>query len=74
MNHVLEARGAVIDELIGSQVAQELTMACRGRRNDPCACKPGQLDGEDANAASASMDQDGLPRGQARMFKEALPG
>jgi len=74
MNHVLEARGGVIDELIGSQFVQEITIACRGSRNDMCACKPGQLNGEDANAARASVDQDGLPRDQARVFKEALPG
>ncbi len=28
MNHILEARSGVIDELIGSQFAQEITMAC----------------------------------------------
>ena len=74
MNHVLEARGGVIDELIGSQFAQEITIACRSGRNDICACLPCQLDGEDANAACASVDQDSLPRDQARVFKEALPG
>src|SRR6266566_2090539 len=74
MNHVLEARGGVIDELIGSQFVQEITIACRGGRNDMCACPSSQLDGEDANAARTSMDQGGLPRDQARVFKKGLPG
>ena len=60
MNHVLEARSGVIDELIGSQFAQEITIACRGGRNDLCAAQRA-LDGEDANAAGTSVDQDGLP-------------
>ena len=38
-----------------------------------CACPASQLDGEDANATRASVDQDSLPRDQARVFKEALP-
>ena len=59
---------------LAPKFAQEVTIACRGGRDDMCACPTSQLDGEDAHAACASVDQDGLPRDQARVFEEALPG
>ncbi len=74
VNHFLEARGGVVDELVGSQFAQEVTIARRGGRDDMRACPASQLDGKDAHASRASVDQDGLPRDQARVFEEALPG
>ncbi len=74
MHHVLEGCGSVIDELISSQFAQEITIARGSGRDDMRPSKSGQLDDEDAHATRTSMDQDALPSDQARVFKEALPG
>src|SRR6266496_3056361 len=74
MNHLLEARGGVVDDLVGSQVTQEVAIACRGGRDDMRPCPMSKLDGKDSNAPCRSVDQDGLSCNEARVIKESLPG
>ena len=74
MDHVLKARGGIVDDLVGSQFSQEVAIACRGGRNDMRAGPASKLDGEDPNAPCRTVDQDGLPQSQARVIKECLPG
>src|SRR4051812_33073797 len=44
------------------------------RRDDPSARAPGQLNGEDADAASRTVDQHALARRETSMVEERLPG
>jgi hypothetical protein len=74
LDHLLEACGDIVDDLGGSQFVQEVTIACRGGRDDLCPSSASQLDGKDSHASCRTVDQDGLPCNEVRMFKEGLPG
>src|SRR5579872_2689542 len=74
MNHVLKARGGIIDRLVGPEVAEEVAIACRGSPNDKCASKPSKLGGKDPNSYCCTVDQDALPSSKACIIKERLPG
>src|SRR4051794_15995891 len=69
LNHFFKARGGVVDDLVGSQFAQEVAIALRGSRDDLRAGPASKLDGKDPHAACCPVDQDGLPRREARMHK-----
>jgi len=74
VDHLLEARGGVVDDLVGPhpQFAQEVAIARRGGRDDLRPRPMSKLDSKDSNASRASMDQDGLPRSEVRVVKQAV--
>jgi hypothetical protein len=74
MDHLLEACGGVVDDLVGPQFAQEVAIACRGGRDDLGPRPMNKLDGKDSNAPCGTVDQDALPRSEVRVVKEGLPG
>src|SRR5260370_30817465 len=71
---LLEARGGVVDDLVGSQFTQEVAITCRGGPDDMRPSPASKLDGKDSNAPRGSVDQDGLSCNEVRVIKEGLPG
>src|SRR2546421_1854912 len=74
MNHVLKARGGIIDSLVGPEIAEEVAIARRRSPNDKCISPASKLDGKDPNSSCCTVDQDGLPCSKACIIKERLPG
>ena len=50
MDHLLEARGGIVDDLVGTQFVQEVAIACGGGCDDMRPRPMSQLDGKDADA------------------------
>src|SRR5215217_4174151 len=72
--HVLEASAFRVDELVGPELTHEPFGPLPSRGHDVGARAAGQLDGEDADAASRTVDQHALACRETAMVEQRLPG
>src|SRR5829696_9821591 len=71
---LLEASAFRVDELVGPELAHEPFGPLPSRGHDTGARAAGQLDGEDADAASRTVDQHALACRETSMVEQRLPG
>ncbi len=69
-----DVRGGVVDEAIGAEVQQVLTVALGACPDDPRAGVPGELHGEVPDPARGPGDEDALAVGEPAAVEQGLPG
>src|SRR5207237_8669967 len=69
----VELLRAVVDDLVGAELAHQLDVARAGGGRDVTTEVLRQLDGEGADAARAGVDQDALARLEMRDVDHRLP-
>src|SRR5919107_5945237 len=72
--HLLEAPAFSVYKLLRPEPAYEIFRPRSPRRYHAGARAPGQLNGEDADAASRAVDQHALARRETSMLEQRLPG
>ena len=73
LDDIFKAGGGVVDDLFGSEQAQEIKVAGGGGGDDPGALAQGQLHGKRPHSSSPAMNENFLAGPDFRQIKQSLP-